>query len=64
MSSLIATIIRIVGIMPFIAHFLANNMDFGFTGVWMEIIIANLIGSTISFTWVKMSIRTFSKESN
>jgi len=54
--SLIATLVRTVAMTPPLAFILAYWLDMGLAGVWWGLVIANLIGSMISFIWARYYI--------
>jgi putative MATE family efflux protein len=55
--SLIATLIRTVILTPIFAIILCCTLNGGLSGVWWAIVIANLLGSIISFTWIKLFLK-------
>jgi putative MATE family efflux protein len=63
--SLIATLLRTIILTPIFAVLLCCVFSFGLSGVWWGLVVANLIGSIVSFTWAKLYIRgLFIKEKN
>jgi len=59
--ALVATLLRTVILTPILAVFFCCFFTFGLDGVWWGIVIANLIGSLVSFTWAKMHIHKIKK---
>lgn len=56
-NALIATLLRTVLLTPPLAYLLAINIGLGLTGVWWGLVMANVCGAVISFTWVTVFIR-------
>ena len=56
--SLIATLIRTIILTTMLAVIFCCYFDLNLEGVWWGIVIANIIGSTISFTWAKYYINS------
>ncbi len=54
--SLIATLFRTIVFTIMFALISTYILNAGIIGIWWSIVIANLIGSTISFTWGKIYI--------
>jgi putative MATE family efflux protein len=54
--ALIATLLRTVVLTPIIAYLLCCVLNYNLVGIWWALVIANLIGSVISFTWAKYYI--------
>ncbi len=55
--SLIATLLRTIICTPIFALLFCCVFSFGLKGIWWGLVVANLIGSIISFTWAKIYIR-------
>ena len=55
--SLICTLLRTVILVPIFALFFIHVLNLGLVGVWYALVVANLIGSVVSFTWCKLYIR-------
>ena len=54
--SLIATLLRTVTLTPVFAVIFCCLFDVGLVGVWWGIVVANLTGSIVSFSWSKIYI--------
>jgi putative MATE family efflux protein len=54
--ALIATLLRTVILTPIFAVILSTVFNLELAGIWWALVIANLIGSVISFTWAKLYI--------
>ena len=52
--ALIATLMRTVVLTPIFALIFIFVFDLNLIGIWWALVIANLIGSVIAFTWAKM----------
>jgi len=61
--SLIATLLRTIILTPIIALLFCCVFSFGLSGVWWGLVIANLIGSVVSFSWAKIYINSLFKSS-
>jgi putative MATE family efflux protein len=55
--ALIATLLRTVVLTPIFALIFIFVFDLSLIGIWWALVIANLIGSAVSFTWAKYYIR-------
>ena len=55
-NALIATLLRTLILAVFLAILFSIIFDFGLPGIWWALVIANLIGSVISFAWGKWSV--------
>lgn len=55
--ALICTLLRTVILVPIFALFFTHVLNLGLVGVWYALVVANLIGSVVSFTWCKLYIR-------
>jgi putative MATE family efflux protein len=62
--ALIATLLRTVVLTPILALILCCVFNLNLVGIWWGIVIANLIGSVISFTWAKYYINKLSHNFN
>ena len=54
--SLIATVLRTFILMPILGVFFCCLFLLGLNGIWWGIVVANLTGSIISFSWAKLYI--------
>ena len=54
--ALIATLLRTVVLTPIFAVILSFIFGLELVGIWWALVIANLIGSVVSFTWAKLYI--------
>jgi len=59
--ALVATIFRTVFLIPSMAIFFCCFFSIGLDGVWWGLVVANLIGSFVSFTWAKIYINKLFK---
>ena len=60
--SLIVTLLRSIFLtIPLIILF-SMVFDFGLKGIWVGIVIANLLGSSIAFLWVRYYIRNLGSQ--
>jgi len=55
-NSLIATLLRTVILTPPLAYLLAVPLGMGLPGIWWGLVVANLAGTVVAFTWVKSHI--------
>ena len=55
--ALFCTLLRTIILAPIFAYLLAYLLNLGLVGIWYSIVIANVIGSIVSFTWCKLYIR-------
>ncbi len=55
--ALIATVLRTIVLALPIAFIFTFYLNMDITGVWWALVVANLIGSLVSFTWCKIYIR-------
>jgi MATE family, multidrug efflux pump len=60
--ALIATLLRTIILTVFLSLLFTFVFNMGITGIWWAIVIANLIGSTISFGWGKMYVNRLRKQ--
>jgi len=58
--ALIATLLRTVVLTPIFALILIFIFNYELAGIWWALVIANLIGSVVSFTWAKVYINKLS----
>jgi len=56
-NSLIATLLRTVIFTPPLSYILAITLGFKLPGVWWGLVVANILGAIISFSWVTIYIR-------
>lgn len=59
--SLLTTLLRTVTLTPILAITFCCLFNAGLIGIWWAIVVANLIGSLVSFTWTKIIIYNFNK---
>lgn len=59
--ALIATLLRTVTLTPVFAIMFCCVFNYGLIGIWWALVIANLIGSAVSFTWGKLYIKSIRK---
>jgi len=59
--ALIATLLRTIVLTIVLALIATYIFNAGLMGIWWAIVIANLIGSVVSFTWGKLYIRKLNK---
>ncbi len=57
MYALVATIIRTVILAPPLAFLLAYVYGMGLSGIWWGIVLANIIGANISYSWARYHMR-------
>ena len=55
--ALIVTLLRTVVLTPIFAIILIFVFDLNLVGIWWSLVIANLIGSVVSFIWAKLYIQ-------
>ena len=55
--SLIATLLRTIILTPIFAVLFCCIFSLGLSGIWWGLVVANLIGSIVSFTWAKLYIK-------
>lgn len=61
MNSLLITLVRTVILTPPFVLLFAYSLDMGLTGVWLGLVVANLIGSTAAFVWARMYVNRLKK---
>ncbi len=54
--SLLTTLLRTVTLTPILAIIFCCLFNFGLVGIWWAIVVANLVGSLVSFTWAKIYV--------
>ncbi len=59
--SLIATLVRTILLSTILASVFCCVFSMGLVGIWWGIVVANLIGSVISFLWAKIYIKNLFK---
>jgi len=57
-NALIVTVLRTLVLAPPLSILFAIYFDLGLMGIWVGLIIANLIGSIIAFTWARAYIHS------
>ncbi len=55
--ALICTLLRTIILVPIFALLFAIIFNIGLVGVWYAIVVANLVGSIVSFTWARLYIK-------
>ena len=55
--ALIATLLRTVTMTPLFAIIFCCVFNVGLIGIWWALVVSNLVGSMVSFTWGKLHIR-------
>jgi putative MATE family efflux protein len=61
-NSLIATLLRTIILTVFLSVLFTFVFNLGLTGIWWALVIANLIGSLIGFTWGKYYVNNMMKK--
>lgn len=61
-NSLIASSLRTIILTPILASIFCCVLFIGLNGIWWGIVIANLLGSTIAFAWVRFIISRMQKQ--
>jgi Na+-driven multidrug efflux pump len=59
--SLVATLLRTIILTPIFALLFAVTFNMGLVGIWYALVVANLIGSMVSFTWARLYITRLTK---
>jgi len=54
-------LLRTVILTPIFALLFAVTFNMGFVGIWYALVVANLIGSIVSFTWARLYISKLTK---
>ena len=62
--ALIATLLRTIILTPILAVIFCCLFSMGLSGIWWGLVVANLLGSTVSFTWAKIYIRSLFLKNN
>ena len=62
--ALFSTLLRTIILAPIFAYLFAYLLNLGLVGIWYSIVIANIIGSIVSFTWCKIYISNLLHKSN
>lgn len=62
MKALAVTLLRTTILTSFFAVFLAIWLNWGLTGVWWSIVVANSTASAIAYAWAKRSIRGYARK--
>jgi len=63
-NALIVTLLRTVVLTPIFALSFAIILGIGLEGIWLGIVVANIIGSIIAFLWAKLYIKNLFKKSD
>ena len=61
---LFATLLRTIVLAIILALVFVLVFDMGIVGIWWALVIANLIGSIVSFTWGNLYIRNLIKKNS
>ncbi len=64
MNALALTLFRTVMLTPALAWFLAVPFGMGLEGVWWGLVIANVSGSILAYTWARIYIRGLKRSKN
>ena len=59
--SLLATLLRTVTLTPILAIIFCCFFNYGLVGIWWALVVANLIGSLVSFIWAKIYVYNIQK---
>jgi len=59
--SLLTTLLRTVTLTPILAITFCCLFNFGLIGIWWAIVVANLVGSMVSFIWAKIYVYNLEK---
>ena len=62
MNALILTLFRTVLLTPLLAWGLAVHFGMGLEGVWWGLVIANVAGSIVSYTWARIYINGLKRQ--
>ena len=60
--SLLTTLLRTIILMPILAITFCCLLKAGLVGIWWAIVVANLVGSIVSFTWAKIYVHDLMKQ--
>ncbi len=56
-NSLMVTLLRTIVLTAPLAYIFSLSMDFGLQGVWMGIVVGNIMGSITAFVWGRLHVR-------
>lgn len=56
MNALLVTLLRTIILTSLLAAFFAFIFDWGLVGIWWGLVIANIIGASMAFSWVRLYI--------
>ncbi len=59
--SLLTTLLRTVTLTPILAIIFCCLFNYGLVGIWWALVVANLIGSLVSFIWAKIYVYNIQK---
>ena len=62
MNALVLTLFRTVLMTPLLAWGLAVQFGFGLDGVWWGLVIANVSGSILAYTWARIYINDLKRK--
>ncbi|MCK4717983.1 MAG: MATE family efflux transporter, partial [Thermoplasmata archaeon] len=57
LNALTITLLRAMVFIPSLAYLFAFSFGFGLSGIWWGIVVANIMGSGIAFTWAMVYVR-------
>ena len=60
--ALIATLLRTIILTSLLSYLFSTSLGLGLIGVWWGIIIANLVGSSVSFVWASIFVKSLKKK--
>lgn len=63
MNALAVTVVRTLVLAVPMAWLLAIHLELGLTGLWWGVVVGNITGAAIAWTWARHSIRTLSSTS-
>lgn len=61
MNALFVTVLRTLILTPLLAVVFAFNLGLGSVGIWWGLVVANIIGVAVAFSWVRLYIRGLMK---
>ncbi|MBK5190756.1 MAG: MATE family efflux transporter [Methanosarcinales archaeon] len=61
LNALLVTVLRTLILTPLLAVIFAFNLGLGLVGIWWGLVVANTIGVTVAFSWVRLYIRGLMK---
>jgi len=64
MYALAVTLLRTLILTPLFAVLFAFNLELGLVGVWWGLVVANIIGPAVAFTWARLYIRQLTRKNN